>query len=614
MAKKEPRSNTPKDDVLETALKRYRDSYDYQKDNWHANWERDNKLYDNERYNATYDGVTDTFVPMVYSTIETMVSALNNADLRIDFTNGDPMANVSTAPLNALIDEWWDDDQWDLSLEDSYRETLKVGMDANMLIWDIDHPHLESFAMRDAILDPTVKNPAQLQEPGHYAGRRYYVRKGSLSEFEVVDTDPKSKTYGELVKRYKDVDDSLAPSGELTDKELKEMFGSSTLKSAADDQDEIIEIWDVDRVVTIKNRSAVIENVVNPFKRRHESKLRQQYLAELDDQVFETPEAQAEAIKDAEANAKARAKGVVPFFFFRNTRKKSLIYATSEVQPIAKEQELLNDMTNMESDFIIRQLAPQRELDPAYEDWLDLIDDDPSTVYPFKPGSLTNIAPPVLPANSFNNRMNIKNEIRETTAIDQVAKGAANVKDTTATEIRAQLSQTGARIESKARIFKKDGFYWMGFILMKMIQLYVDKPYVVSVPGNEVDRAAQADKYGLELPPGTAVFDPADYQGDWKPRITLEVDAESKQIESRREARENYTILIQDPTNNLSEAKTRLYPKMFNIDREDLDAIMTPAAADNPGAGVPAPAGPVAMPPQGGAAAVPGMEAVNVAA
>lgn len=603
--------------VLSLALKRYKESQEYQEDNWYESWKRDNALYDSERYKVNYLGQTDVVVPMAYSTIETMVSALNNADLRIDFTNGDPMAKVSTAPLNALIDEWWEDDQWDLSLEDSWRETLKIGMDANMLVWDINRPRLESFAMRDAIVDPTIKNPAQLQQPGHYAGRRYYVRKGSLDDFEVVDSDPNSKTYGQMIKRFKSTStaSSTAPQGDdLTDKQIKEMFGSSTLKNAHADQDEIIEIWDVDRVVTVKNRVDVIEDIENPFKTRHAMKLRSQFMRELEGQQLD-PEAYEQAVKSIESRAKAEAKGIVPFFFFRNVRKKSLFYATSELQPIAKEIELLNDLTNMEADFNIRQLAPQRELDPEYEDWLDLIDDDPATVYPFKPGSLQNIQAPVAGPGAFNNRMNIKNEIRETTAIDQVAKGAANVKDTTATEVRAQLSQTGARIESKARIFKKDGLYWMGWILMKMIQLYMDKPVVVSVPAAEdVDREAQSKKYGFELPAGTAVFDPEDYQGDWKPRITLEVDAESKQIESREEARMNYQILIQDPTNNLPEAKRILYPKMFNIDREELDAIMTPdpmAMAAMQGG---MPADPMAAAGQLPPAPMPGMEALDATA
>ncbi|MBO1267083.1 portal protein [Arthrobacter cavernae] len=552
-------------------MKRFNESWDYAKDNWHAKWDRDNKHYDSERAEAQYQGTTDTFIPLPFSTVETMTSALNNADLRFDYTSGDPMKRVDTRPLNALVDEWAEDDGWDLSFEESYRETFIVGMDGNMLTWEGDHPHLESYAMRDIIIDPTVRNPAELQKPGRYAGRRFFVRKGDLDDIEVLDSDPKSNTFGEMIPRYKKEDGTSKGQQEPTDKELKEMFSGSVLNKPNDNQDEIIEIWDIDRVVTIKNRCYVIEDVVNPHKARHEFLLTQQYLQGVD-------EPDELAVKEATDKAKAEAKGLNPFFF-RNYRRKSLMYAKGELDSIHKEVERLNDMTNMETDNLIKHVAPQKELDPEYEDWQDLIDDDPGTVYPFKPGSLQDRQPPSLPANAFANRQDAKNDIREATAIDQLAKGVQNVKDTTATEVQAQLQQTGQRIQSKARIFKKDAFYWMGFILMRLVQLYVDEPLVVKVPGATVNKEEVFAKYGIELPQGTAIFDPADYVGEWRPRVVLEVDGEHKQSEERRIARENYQILIQDPTNNLEEAKKILYPKMFDMDKDDLAAIMTPAVA-----------------------------------
>jgi len=563
-SKNSKKTTSADSDVLATALKRFKQSWDYAEANWHNKWDRGIKLYDNERVHATYEGTTNTFVPMTFSTIETMVAALSNASPRFEYKPGNPMTQADDKALNALTDEWWDEDQWDLAIEEGERETLITGMCGFMFSWDMDHPHLDSYAMRDMIVDPTIRNPYQLQQPGAYAGRRYFVRKGALDDMKVVDTDPESKTYQEMIPRYKSSKDEPAgPQGDPDDKEVKEMFSGSTLASAKEDQDEIIEIWDVDRVVTIRNRRQVIEDVVNPYKHKHQLQLLQKY--------------QEAGDEDAELKAKSEAKGIVPFFFFRNYRKLSLFYATSEIESIAKSQELLNDMTNMETDYIIKQLAPQKELDPKYADWIDLITSDPDVVYPFEPGSLVDRQVPVLPNNSFNNRMNIKNEIRETTAIDQVAKGVQNVKQTTATEVQAQLNQSGQRIQSKARILEKDGFYWMAWILMKMIQLYVTEPMVVEIPGGSPMTPEEAlDKYGIELPKGTGVFDPADFAEDFKVRVTLDVDSQNTKIENQESISRAYQILIQDPTNNLEEIKRRLLPKMVDIDQADLDAIMTP--------------------------------------
>jgi len=584
-----PRKSTKKTDEqpnsrLEETLKRFTDSWEYAKTNWHDKWERDEKLYDGERYRPHYEGITDTFVPMVFPTVETMVAALSNASLRFDYRSGNPMHQSTAAPLNGLIDEWWNEEQWDLAIEEGTREMLKTGMSAFMWSWDIDRPHLDWYSMRDAIVDPAVKKPRELQRAGAYAGRRYFVRKGALDDFEVVDTDPKSKTYGQLVKRFKtaEVKGTKAPTKD-DDKAVKEMFSGSTLADASEQQDEIIEIWDIDRVVTIVNRKAIVEDVCNPFKERHEQILRERYLKENTEQVDEaeqplmTPE---EAAADADMRAKSEARGVVPFFFFRNYRKISLLYANSETNSIAREQERLNDLTNMEGDYIIKQIAGQRELDPQYEDWIDLINDDPATVYPFKPGSLQDIPRAVLPANAFTNRTEAKNIIREATAVDQIAKGGQSATGTTATEVIEQKESTGERIESKARILEKDGLYWMAWILFKLVQLYVDKPLVVEVSGvdaSEVSRVTLPDGREFDLPKGTALFNPEDYQeDDWRPSITLELDSQNKRRKETSERREEYALLIQDPTNNLPELKKRYYPKMFpGLDKQDLDAITT---------------------------------------
>lgn len=580
--------------VLETAMKRFDEAWDYAKRNHHDDWKRNNKLYNSERVYAQYKGVTDTFVPITYSTIETYVAAMNNANLRFDYKSNDPLRQVSTAPLNALIDEWWDQDQWDLLMEESDREMFITGMAGHFVSWDLDHPHIEHYAMYDVMVDPTVRHPRELQEPGHYSVRRYLVRKGSLEDFEVVDTDEESKTYGEIVKRFKMPRNggSKVGASELDDdKAIKERFSGSTLSAARDEQDEVIEIWDVDRVVTVLNRQDVIEDIENPHKTRHRQVLKRWALKDG------TKEA------DASQQADDEARGLNPFFFFRDIRRTSLFYAKGEIDAIAKPQELLNDFTNMESDAIIRQLAPQKELDPKYEDWIDLIDNEPDTVYPFTPGSLVDRPPLQIPGNSFNNRANLKAEIRETTALDQIMKGMAPSGDPTATQINAQVSQSSERIESKARTLEKDGLYWMAYILFRMFQLYVDKPLVVEVKGQDFEdlktTVTLPDGTERELPKGAALLDPDDYRGDWRPKVTLEVDAQSKKAEEQTAARENYQIMIADPTNNLDEAKKRMYPKMFDLSKDDIDAIVTTDPAQqapqmndiDPATGAPLPPG-----------------------
>lgn len=573
--------STQNSTVLEQALKRFNDSYKYQEDNWFNKWDRDNKLYDNERAGASYKGLADTFVPMTFSMVETMVAALANGNLRFEYDFGDPLTDPDMRSLNGLVDEWWEKDGWDLANEESIREMIISGMSGNMLSWEIDHPHWEYGAMREYLVDPTIKNQSELQQPGHYAGRRYFVRKGALDDYEVLDVDPKSKTYGQMVKRYNIPDDTgAAPSDKETTKQLAEAFSSAILSQQ--DQDEIIEICDVDRVVTIMNRTHVIEDVENPFKARHRDMLTQQYVPEVLQRILTTGQydlntATQTAEKEARDQAMAEAKGLVNYFFFRNYRRSSLFYAKSEVDAIAKHQELLNDMTNLETDLIIRKAKPARELDPEYSDFIDDIDgDDYDTTYPFRPGSLHPVIYPDATPNTFNNRQNIKNEIREATAISQRAKGMDSPGNVTATEVRSTDDGTDQRIESKARILEKDGFFWMAYILFRIVQLYVTEPMVVKVSGPAKEGQETGVFKGRELPDGTAVYNPDDFQGDFVPHVTLEVDAKFKRIEQKKQAMQEFQMLIQDQTNNLEEVKKIYYPKMFDLDKSDFDAIMTP--------------------------------------
>jgi len=549
---------TTRNAQLDKTMKRFNDSWNYAKDSWHYRWERDWKLYNNQRVQQAYEGITNTFVPMVFSTVETIVTALSNSRPRFDWTPNDPMQQKETDALNSLLDDFWDGDRWDEKLEGAERQNVCLGTAPLFFYWDIDRPRMVHFSIRDAIVDPTATSPENLG----YAGRRYLTTLDELKSYEYVDSDPESDTYGEMLKRFK-----LPTKAEIaafkhddTDQDVKNMFMGSTMPEASEYQVECLEIWDYDRVVTVLNRAFVIEDIENP------------YLVQSRQRGDKNP------------------KGLLPFVFLRNYTDVSLFYGKSDVEPIASLQERLNDMDNQEGDYIIKQLAPQRWLDPVNEDWLDLINNDPDTVYPFKENTMGYYTPPILPANSFNERMNIKNEIRETTAIDQIAKGAANIKDATATEVKAQLNQASQRIEIKARNLERGPFFYMGQLLFRMIQLNITEPMVVRATGQQSTQPTEFEMPNgemLNLPADTLVFDPDEYTGDWIPNVTLEIDSEQKKEQSKQQNLQAYQILIQDPTNNLAEIKKIFLPKIFDLDQKDIDAIITPPEQDltaDPGA------------------------------
>lgn len=526
-------------DVLKKTLDRFNASWQYAQSTYHTTWDESWKLYNNKRVHYNYKGTANTFVPMTFGAIETMVAALGNGRPSFDYEPEYPYQNEETDTLNTLVDNYWDRDQWDVKVIEIIRQMLTVGTAPAYIYWENDHPCMLHFSIRDAIIDPNLVSPTQLMNGQGYAGRRYLTTLDDLKEFEVVDSDPKSKTYGEMQPRFKNLDNIRQQGSngadKTTDKERKDMFMGTTAEQPDKTQVEIIEIWDEDRCVSIANRTTVIEDVVNPTK---------QIQIERGDQ---------------------NPKGVIPFVFFRDYTDVSLFYGKGEIEPVKQHQEMLNDLTNQNLDAITLQLSPQIELDPSQAAWINKIDNTPGRVYPFKAGTINWRQAPVIPANAFNERTNIKNEIREATAIDQIAKGVSTTSNATATEVRAQLNQAGQRIEIKALTLEKDGFYQLGVILFKLIQLYVDGPTLVKV----------ASSTGEDL----KAFDPKDFEGNYHPRVQLDITAKQRKQEEQQAAIQAFQMVIQDPTNNLQAAKKILYPKMLNLEQKEIDEITTPDPA-----------------------------------
>ena len=104
---------------------------------------------------------------------------------------------------------------------------------------------------------------------GFYCGRRYLTTKADLESFEIIDTDPDSKTYGQMVKKYKNLDDIVTAAnnsqGDETDKQQKDLYYGSTAPDPKKTQIEVIEYWTEEKVCSVANRSVLIEESENPY-------------------------------------------------------------------------------------------------------------------------------------------------------------------------------------------------------------------------------------------------------------------------------------------------------------------------------------------------------------
>lgn len=521
--KKSKDKSAPADETLAKVLKDFKSSWGYASGTWHNRWRDNSYLYNGQRVKRSYEGIADICVPMAYSVVETLTSAIFGSKPTYTFLPPQQKQDQKTDILNALLEYYWDKDQWSLKNITTGRNTFKLGTAVDYYYWNIDHPVKIHVPIRDFFIDPT----ASCLEDARFMGRRYLTTKAELESFEVVD--PKT---GEMVKKYKNLDQIDAyKQGENTDKQEKDMWYGSTVENAEEEQVEVIEYWTMDKCISIANRCAVIEDNENYFKAK------------------------------AKANGVKHPKGIMPFNDARDVTDESLFYAKGEIDFIFDLVEELNDLKSQKMDSITYVLNQMYTVDSAHADKASEVENLPGAVYPYeiKPVVRGTVAP-----ESFNEEINLKNDIRETAAANEVVKGAPTEGGkATATEINAQIAGFGQRTGMKVTQFENGYFHREARIVFEMVKLYVTEPMMVRIVGKDGARWEQ--------------FDPKEFQdGDYEPHVQLEITVENHKQQQAAQIKELAAAFIGDPDINQLELKKLMLSKGFSLDPDEVELLMTP--------------------------------------
>lgn len=527
MAKKKTQS-----DALETVLNDFKSAWEYTSGSWHKRWQDNYFLYNNQRVNYGYEGITNTFVPMTFSTIETLTSALFGTKPKFSFLPPAEKADQKTDILNGLLEFYWDKGQYSIKVINTGRTGLMIGTGVDYFFWDGDYPCMLNIPTRDYFRDPTSSG-----EKPRFEGRRYLTTKEELESFEVIDLEAEPDEEGgyPMRKKFNNLDKIKADSGSTgdpLDKQEKDMWYGSTVTEPENNQIEVLEYWTEDRVISVANRSVVIQDEENPYKAK------------------------------AKANGVKYPEGLTPFNWFRDYVDPSLFYAKGEVDFIADEQELLNDITNQNIDAVTFTLNPMFALHPKYAHMVSEIENLPGAVYPVEPDALVPIPMANLPQDAFQERINLKNEIRETTASNEVVKGASQATQATATEINAQIAGAGQRINLKVTQIEDEYFYRMAKIIFSMIKLYVTEPMMVRILGKDGARWEE--------------FDPAKFQGDYEPKVQLDISVENKKQEQAATAKEMMAAFMGDPEINQQELKKLVLQRGFDLEPDEVELLVQP--------------------------------------
>lgn len=518
-------TKTPEKDYVQIAVAGWQSSWDYTSSSYHQKWQDMQDLYDSKRVMVGYNGISDTFVPMSFSTVETLVSATAGDKPLVEYIQTSPEQATNVEVLNGLFSYYWDLDNWTNKFVSHSRSYFKLGTSVLYAYWDIDHPVLMHIPLRDFFIDPTAT--ILNYQNAAYMGYRFLASKKALAEEEVIDPETQGTK-----KKYKNLDKlGSFDSGDETDKENKDTHMGSTLTGVAvEDQIEVICYWTKDEIWYVGNREQVIYHSKNYFKER------QQFLG------YENPE------------------GMYPFIVDSFLPDESLLYGTSVLQSIMKPQELLNDLTNQNVDAISWSLDPVMELDPQYSSYIDKIKNVTGAVYPFKPGSYSAVNKPMIPGNAFNERSNIKNEIRETTAVDEIMKGISTPSRTTATEVKAQVASAGRRFDLVISQMENGGYYQMAKLIFQLVQMYVTQPVMYRVIGKEgVDWQA---------------FDPEMFKGNYEPRIKLKATLDDAKNKKMRDLKELYTSMLGNPLVDQAQLTRLIIGKAFDLEPDEVDTLM----------------------------------------
>lgn len=510
---------------LDKVVSDFNQSWNYVSGSYHSLWSNCYKLYNNERIDKAYEGITNTFVPMTFTTIEVMVAAIAGGKPKFTYVPQKITQDTDTEPLNALVDYFWDCDKWSAKVNQWIRTMLMYGTGVLYIYWDIDKPRLMHVPIRDFFFDPTASGP----DTATYMGRRFLTTIDKLKEMMIVNPET-----GEMVPRYKNLDQiktKRTDGGEPLDKENKDMFNGSTLgDKAAEKQVEVIEYWTLNRIRTVVNRETDIEDAVNPFK--------------------------LQAIQRKEEYP----KGLMPFVVQRDYIDESLFLGKGEIQPIMGEQELLNDLTNQNMDSVSYALNQMFTLDPKYADWIEKVENLPGAVYPFEAGALNPVVKGQIPAQAFEERANIKAEIRETTAANEIFGLNMNQGKTTATQINSIQAEVGARFNIKIDMLENDGFHQLGKLVLRMIQLYMEVPKAMKVSGMQ----------------GTQwkIFDPQAFKGDYEPMVQLQSTQDKKQVAESAKYQALYTTMLNNPYVDQMELTRFIFKQEFNLDPDEIELLI----------------------------------------
>lgn len=536
-----------KDNLLSIVLEDFKEARDYVKDNYEEDWKDYWKCYNNIRTRVGYDGISNDFVPETFTIIESIKANIAGGKPKWTFTPMTEEQKQETEIINQMMDFYWEQNRMTQKSLNWVQDMLVYGNGVLMVSWEEDMPRISNIPLQDFFVDPTathMNNPEEFGYP-RYAGYRYLTDRETLKSKKVIDVeDGKDKPYYKNIDQIPEYDSKW----DKMDKETKETFMGSTLgKDAIKKQVECIVYFTKKKKVVVANRSVIIYEGENPYKREERTEkvtvIQDGQEMEIDQEIPEI-------------------KPFLPFAILRNYVDGSLFYAKGDIAQIIGRQETLNDISNQKQDNITYVLNNMWQIDPQFAHLAEQIESVPGAVYPIPQGALTPIEKQMVSNDADSEMYRIRDEMRRATAADEIVQGASQEKGRiTATEVQAQINQASQRFATKLATLEHEGYAQLGRIMFKMIQIFVTQEMAVRIIGS--DGVMWKD------------YDPAEYSGEYEPHVVLESTNKAAKIEEGQKYANAIQLVMQSPHVNQREFLRLYLENGLDID-EDVVRIILP--------------------------------------
>lgn len=514
-----PQPDTEPDTTLDKVLTGFRNSRNYCRDGFWDTWEASWKLYNGQRVSIGYDGFADTFIPETYSEINGIKAHLLHGNLEVEFLPTSPDQSGDPATLQSAFNYAWYRDYMDQKIDSTITEYLVGG---NSYIWSYpDHdgfPRQRVVSAKDCFFDPMITCYEDLCRWG-YGGYRYLTTLDDLKAATVVNGDyDSSQAEGDSNSankpRYSNLDQVGTFAEDTDDPTVKEDREEMLADAVIEDVDgtvECIVYYDKDNMITVANRSVVIEEVDTPFQR--DAKTVQSAADDGTPVSFEMP----------------KIDPFIPVAPFRNLVDPNLWYARGDVEIIGPSQERLNDVRAQKFDNLTFQLNRMWSLDPAFAQKLDEIQSVPGAVFTIPPGALEQIITQPIGTDADNEVALLKSEMQAATGANEAYMGTLGTAGRqSAYQINQGLVALGARFQVKVNNLENEGIRILAQNMWKIMQLFITKETPIRVNSTN----------------GTSwsVYNPGLYLGDWDVQAKLGSTADTIKETERQQAMQFYLL------------------------------------------------------------------------